>query len=143
MGIVGLFTVGFNIFVEFGGGVVLGIAAEDFYLLFGNVGKVDEVADHVPEAGLIKESLNEAMEGINSIGFDGFVAGNFAPGVEVFVGGKEGTHAGIYAIADNAKGVIFHQFGDVAGVAGGELLVGVKEGGFGAGGAFEFKDNQG
>ena len=52
-----------------------------------------------------------------------------APRVEIFVLGEEGACFVVDAIADDAEGVVFEQFGNVAAVAGGELDVGIVDGG--------------
>ena len=46
--------VGQDVLVQFGGGVILRVAAQDFLLAAGCVGQVDEVADHVEQARGVK-----------------------------------------------------------------------------------------
>jgi hypothetical protein len=72
----------------------------------------------------------------------GLVAGDFAPGVVELVGREQRPHLGVHAVRQDAQRVVFHQFGNVAGVARGQLHIGVVDRGFFADGAFELEDHQ-
>ena len=100
------------------------------------------MADHLPQAGVIKQPLNHGMQRVNAILLDGFIARDFTPGIEKLIRGKQRAHARVHAIADDAQCVVLHQLRDITGVTDSQLLVRFFNINFFADGTLKLKHHQ-
>ena len=67
------------------------------------------------------------MQRVYPVFLDLLIASDLAPRVEEIILGKDRAHLRVHPIGDHAEGMVLHQLGDVSGVAGGELDVGVVD----------------
>ena len=137
------FPVSQDIVVKFDRCVELGIATNNFHILSGDIGEIDKMADYLPQSGFIEQSFDHGVERIDTVMFDSFIPGDFAPCVVEFVWSEQRTHPCINAVADNTQGVVFHQFRNTASVSDCELLPGIVYSGIFPDSTFKFKNNQG
>ncbi len=131
-----------NILIELGGRVVLRIPAEYLLFLPGGVGQINKVADHVAEAGRVKEPLDHRIERVYSVFFDQIAAIGLAPAVEEFIGREERTRLVVHPVTDHTEGIIFKEFRDVAFVAHRQLDKGIVNRRLLPDRALKFKDHQ-
>ena len=122
--------------------IVLRIPAEDFFFAARRVGKEDEVANHVQQASRLKHALNQAVQRVDTVGFDQITTVGLPPRVEKLVRCKKGSGFVVDTIADHAKRVVFEQFRNVAPVTDGELFESIVNRRFFLDRTFEFEYDQ-
>ena len=98
--------------------------------MFGFIREADKVFDHVQQADRMKQPLNHRVQGRDAVLLAVFIAGDFAPRVEILIRRKQVAHAVIDAVADNAQRVIDKQLRNIAAIAGAELFIRVANIGF-------------
>lgn len=90
----------------------------------------------------VKDRLNQAVQRVDTVGFDQITTVGLPPRVEKLVRCKKGSSFVVDTIADHAKRVLFEQFRNVSTVTDGELFEGVVNRRFFLDRTFEFEYDQ-
>src|SRR5690554_1647060 len=116
-----------DIFKQLGRRIVLGIAAEDLFLLLGAIGQVNKIMDNVTESVHVQHSLDQGVHGVYAMHLGGesslridllIQTCNLPPGIEKLVGSKKASCFGIHSVTDDAKGIVFKKIRNIPLISG-------------------------
>ena len=127
---------------EFCSGEKLRVSADDFKLLMGLVGKIDEIFDHSQHPVLAEQAFDQGNKGVDALQILVRCL-YFPPGVEEIIGAEQGTVFIIDPIADNHKSVVNKKARDIPLVAHGKLSIGIHDGRILIGGSLKLQNNEG
>ena len=111
-------------FKQFGRCKKLRIATYYLQVILAGIGEENKVLDYRKQSIFAEHSLNHRIEGVNSFR-KSFLIAYFIPRIEVIIVCKQRAIFIIYPVANNHKGIVFEQIGNIPCVTHRDLLISV------------------